>query len=105
MARQFINIGTTPNDKTGDPLRTAFSKINQNFNELYTVTGGSVAELTELAQDYAAEMFVNGEHSGLIATYDDDANKLNLILDVNIDGGTASSIFTPHELVVDGGGA
>ena len=63
MARQFINIGTTPNDKTGDPLRTAFSKINQNFNELYTVTGGSVAELTELAQDYAAA----GNKKGLIA--------------------------------------
>jgi len=27
-----INVGTTPNDKTGDPLRTAFQKINTNFN-------------------------------------------------------------------------
>ena len=35
MARQTINIGTTANDRTGDPLRTAFTKINQNFVELY----------------------------------------------------------------------
>ena len=35
MARQIINIGTTANDGTGDPLRTAFDKINDNFVELY----------------------------------------------------------------------
>jgi hypothetical protein len=31
MAKQIINIGTSPNSGTGDPLRTAFTKINQNF--------------------------------------------------------------------------
>lgn len=36
MAIQTINIGTTANDGAGDPLRTAFNKINQNFVELYT---------------------------------------------------------------------
>lgn len=36
MARQNINIGITANDKTGDPLRTAFTKTNANFTELYT---------------------------------------------------------------------
>jgi hypothetical protein len=35
MAKQTINIGTTPGDGTGDPLRTAFTKVNENFNELY----------------------------------------------------------------------
>ena len=35
MAKQTINIGTSANDGTGDPLRTAFTKINQNFTELY----------------------------------------------------------------------
>ena len=35
MARQTINIGTNANDGTGDPLRTAFDKINDNFVELY----------------------------------------------------------------------
>jgi hypothetical protein len=29
-----IDIGDLPNDGTGDPLRTAFEKINQNFAEL-----------------------------------------------------------------------
>ena len=34
MARQAINIGSSANDGTGDPLRTAFDKINDNFVEL-----------------------------------------------------------------------
>ena len=39
MARQIINIGTNANDGTGDPLRTAFDKINDNFLELYGTDG------------------------------------------------------------------
>jgi hypothetical protein len=35
MAKQTINLGTSPNDGTGDKLRTAFTKINQNFDEIY----------------------------------------------------------------------
>ena len=35
MAQQTINIGTTANDGTGDPLRTAFDKVNDNYTELY----------------------------------------------------------------------
>jgi cytoskeletal protein CcmA (bactofilin family) len=41
MARQTINIGSTANDGTGDPLRTAFDKINDNFAELYGTDGDS----------------------------------------------------------------
>jgi hypothetical protein len=33
--QQIINIGSAPNDGTGDPLRTAFDKSNDNFSELY----------------------------------------------------------------------
>ena len=40
MAKQTINIGTNPDDGTGDLLRDAFSKINDNFTEVYTELGG-----------------------------------------------------------------
>lgn len=33
--QQVINIGTLPNDGEGDPLRTAFAKINNNFSNLF----------------------------------------------------------------------
>ena len=43
MAQLLINIGTTPNDQSGDPLRTAFDKTNQNFTELYNTVLADVA--------------------------------------------------------------
>jgi hypothetical protein len=39
MAQQVINIGSAPNDGTGDQLRTAFDKCNDNFTELYAGSG------------------------------------------------------------------
>lgn len=36
MSQANINIGTVANDGTGDPIRTAMSKINSNFNEVYS---------------------------------------------------------------------
>lgn len=35
MAQQILNIGATANDGTGDPLRTAMDKVNDNFDEIY----------------------------------------------------------------------
>lgn len=76
MTQQIINTGTAADKGNGDPLRTAFTKVNDNFTELYTLVG--VASLTELAQDYAAEMFTEGTHVGVTVEYDDAANVINL---------------------------
>ncbi len=35
MAKLTVNVGSTPNDKTGDPIRDAMIAINSNFDELY----------------------------------------------------------------------
>jgi len=43
MAKQTINIGTTANDGTGDPIRSAFDKSNDNFTELYAKPDLSLA--------------------------------------------------------------
>ena len=39
MAKQAIGIGSSANDGTGDPLRTAMDKTNDNFNEVYALFG------------------------------------------------------------------
>jgi hypothetical protein len=39
MAKQVIGIGTTANDGTGDTVRSAFDKTNDNFTELYSGAG------------------------------------------------------------------
>ena len=57
MAKQVIGIGTTANDGTGDPLRTAFNKANDNFTELYNGAGGVADDsvtYAKLANEFTA---------------------------------------------------
>jgi len=49
MAKQVIGIGTTANDGTGDSIRDAFDKCNDNFTELYTDDAGDVGSITATA--------------------------------------------------------
>jgi len=44
MAKQTVNLGTMADNKSGDPLRTAFEKINENFDELYARPIGGDAD-------------------------------------------------------------
>ena len=46
MTKQIIANGTTANDGTGDTLRSAATKINSNFSEVYTILGGDSTALT-----------------------------------------------------------
>lgn len=46
MAIETINIGSAPNDGTGDPLRTAFNKTNTNFLNI-TEDGGDEITVTD----------------------------------------------------------
>jgi hypothetical protein len=51
MAKQVIQLGLVANDGTGDQLRTAFNKTNENFTELYNSVAGlqaSDADLTAI---------------------------------------------------------
>lgn len=48
-AKQVINIGTTANDGTGDPIRTAFQKAMSNFDELYTDDTNDVSSIVATA--------------------------------------------------------
>lgn len=76
MSKKLINLGNE-NAGNGDPLRIAFSKINDNFSELYTlIGGGNGVDLTELAQDYGAAMFIGSQHTGITFAYDDVLNKI-----------------------------
>ena len=53
MTKQTINIGTAPNAKNGDALRTAFEKVNANFTELYNTVGA----------DNPADRLINGSNT------------------------------------------
>jgi len=56
MAKQTVNLGSSANDGTGDPLRTAFDKINDNFDELYLYsTAASGNNITITANTIASD--------------------------------------------------
>jgi len=73
MAKQTINIGTSPNDGTGTPLRTSFDYCNLNFTELYTATGPSgnnivvpgTATITGDLTVRTSKLFVNATGVGI----------------------------------------
>jgi len=61
----LVDIGTGPNDGTGDPIRTAFSKTNGNFNSINNDTLDNrvvVKAATDLAGalDSTKEYFLDG---------------------------------------------
>jgi len=47
-------------------------------NSAISITSAAVTNFTEAAQDAAGELFTNGTHSGIAATYDDANAKINL---------------------------
>ena len=61
MSQQTINIGSAANDGTGDPLRTAFDKINDNFNEVYDKLGGSSLSNITLTGSTITNTITNGD--------------------------------------------
>lgn len=57
MAKQTINLGTSANKGDGDPLRTAFDKVNDNFDELYSADTTFISLATLKAQVAASTSF------------------------------------------------
>jgi len=60
MAKQTVNLGSAANDGTGDPLRSAFDKINDNFNEVYDRLGGSSLSNITLSGSTITNTVTNG---------------------------------------------
>jgi hypothetical protein len=111
MAIRIINTGTGPNAGNGDSLRSAFTKINQNFAELSTLLGTTGTNINELAQDAARDLLVHNAHSGLTAAYDDPNNRVIFTVaesqsfdqDLNKDSAVTFSYLTVTEVLYVGG--
>jgi len=57
---QTINIGTTANDGTGDTIRNAFDKVNNNFLEVYSLASNGLYAQTALSTPV---VYASGEAS------------------------------------------
>ena len=64
MTQQLINIGTTANDGTGDPIRTAFDYANDNFTELYARMGACLGNKYTALQRAVKQFQVNSQDMG-----------------------------------------
>jgi hypothetical protein len=82
MSQQIINIGASPNDGLGDPIRTAFEKTNENFTQLY-------------ANSVVPNTIVNGTSNVKI-------NSANADVTVGVNGSSNVVIITSNGLSVNG---
>ena len=94
MAQQTISTGTSANDGTGDTLRSAGTKINQNFTEVYglfptrvseTVTTGTLADSADGNISFSNLGFSNGvaAFGGLGFAAVDGANRTSGRIQIN----------------------
>ena len=65
MAKQTVNLGTAANSGTGDPLRTAFDKLNDNFDEVYgnnfvthDMLNDNIVDYDEIATRFKGEVSI-----------------------------------------------
>jgi hypothetical protein len=91
MAQQTINLGTSANDGTGDNLRSAMDKTNDNFTELYGAN--SVSSNIAMSGQTISSYNTNGDivlapdGTGTIRTATDlipDANNTRYIGNANV---------------------
>jgi hypothetical protein len=96
MTKQTINLGTA--DKgNGDPLRTAFTKVNDNFTELYVALGLDAGGLNLGAFEFTGSVMSTTDSSNIVIGQTVNITS-DLVVDgdltaASIDGGNASSIF------------
>lgn len=68
MTQQIIQVGTIPNDGTGDSLRAAGTKINENFTELYSVSPSVAVSTSQAALALATSAYTLGNSAYVMAS-------------------------------------
>ena len=71
MALQLVNIGGAPNDGTGDPLRSAFTKLNSNETELYNFLDRAIKNITKNSHGFVAGNVLYLDGSGILQKIND----------------------------------
>jgi len=105
--QETINIGALPNDGDGDPLRTAFGKINNNFSNLFFTTTTTTTAYTSgnaqnqvilevpIARFYQGEFQIRSSDSGTPDMQD-------ITLTASITNNLAGVRFSGHSTLFEG---
>jgi|TARA_R110000764_G_scaffold18106_7_gene49068 hypothetical protein len=97
MAKQIINVGTIANDGTGDPIRSAMTKTNENFTEVYGLIDDIVipsvpTDLTDLGiTDGTVGQVLTTDGDGAFTFTTDAPNFDNTDVDAHLNTGTAAA--------------
>ena len=99
MARQNVDIGVQGNDGTGDSIREAFRKVNDNFRDLYAVFGNG-----DLIKSTGLDDFPNTYASNQILVVN-DAGDAFLAKDVTGGDGISIDNTNENEMIITATGA
>ena len=125
MSQQIIDVGTAPNNGTGDPIRTAFILTNNNFSQLFSLPNSTpptsnIGNTGDVPGMYAwsSEFFYycygsyNGntaiwgqvERSGIVSNGNSNVviSSANSNIVINVSGVANVATFTPTGLSVTG---
>jgi hypothetical protein len=106
MAQEIINIGAQANDGEGDPLRTAFTKVNNNFTQLFATAFNKYEIVTygNLAQEIfsmPANSFTQGTFQ--INSVDPDTlDSQNITITAAIKADEAGVTYSGHSTLFNG---
>lgn len=106
-ALEVINVGAAPNDGEGDPLRTAFQKVNNNFASLWASNFNTIEAITygntsgQLIFTFPATAFTQATmqiNSSEVAT----ANSQNIVINAAINNDGSNVKWTGHSTLFTG---
>lgn len=106
-AQEVINIGAQPNDGQGDPLRTAFSKINNNFSNLFATSTLTASEYTtgldpnQVIFECPTNIFTQGMFQ-IRSSDQGTSDSQDIIISAQITNNNAGVKFTGYGLTVEG---
>jgi hypothetical protein len=90
MTIQKVNIGSVVNDGTGDDLRTAFVKANNNFDELDNII--KISKSNEFIVKHMSDVLTNYDFGSFVGATSTNTGILQLILQsLDIEFGTITS--------------
>ena len=103
---QIINIGTTANDGSGDPLRVAFAKVNDNFANIWStgfqtqesITSGNT---TQSIFQWPANAFTQATFQ-INSSHQDSTDSQNIVINASINGALDEVKFTAHSTIFHG---
>jgi len=104
MALQSLELGTAPDDGTGDSLRVGGDKINDNFVELYTALGDGDALSSGISASDEVISLVAPNLSGVVAGTQTSATITTLSATTGINSGSTITLDATTDIILDADG-